>query len=206
MPGMRFSLWVLGLLLGGPAAGAWAEPSAPAVQPKAADANSGDAPKITPAKPTPAEAATPDTAAKPAKHKPKDVAAATTDAKHKPVDADKPASQPMAAAPSPPPAAKPVPAAPIAPQPAAAAPKPAGPTCSLEEPEQPRGGRLDVLGSGFGQAPVVRIAAKPARMLERRNDRISVQVPADSDGGAVTLQSDGHSASCGNLVIIGKNR
>ena len=101
---------------------------------------------------------------------------------------------------------KPAPIAPVAAPPVAAAPKPSGPTCSLEEAEQPRGGRLDVLGADFGQAPVVRIASRPARMLERRADRISVQVPADSDGGAVTLQSEGHSAACGNLVIIGKNR
>jgi hypothetical protein len=102
-----------------------------------------------------------------------------------------------------PPAAGPLPVAAPRPQPAAA---PAGPTCSLAEAEQPRGGRLDVLGNGFGQAPVVRIAAKPARMLERRSDRISVQVPPDSDGGPVTLQSEAHTTKCGTLVIIGKNR
>jgi hypothetical protein len=79
-------------------------------------------------------------------------------------------------------------------------------SCSLAEPEQPRGGRLDVLGERFGSAPVVRIAGKPARMLERRADRISVQIPADSDGGAITLQSDGKALTCGKLVIIGKNR
>jgi hypothetical protein len=89
------------------------------------------------------------------------------------------------------------------PQPVAAVPRT---TCSLEEREQPRGGRLDVVGSGFGQAPVVRIAQRPVRMLERRTDRVSVQVPADSDGGEVTLQTEGRSASCGALVIIGKNR
>ncbi|HEX4353880.1 MAG TPA: hypothetical protein VHZ95_13220 [Polyangiales bacterium] len=86
------------------------------------------------------------------------------------------------------------------------APVPVGPTCSIEEPEQPRGGRLEVRGKDFGEAPVVRIAERPARMIERRSDRISVQVPPDSNGGAVTLQSAGHSTPCGNLTIIGKNR
>jgi hypothetical protein len=86
------------------------------------------------------------------------------------------------------------------------APVPVGPTCSIEEPEQPRGGRLEVVGKDFGEAPVVRIAERPARMIERRSDRISVQVPPDSNGGAVTLQSAGHSTPCGNLTIIGKNR
>jgi hypothetical protein len=103
--------------------------------------------------------------------------------------AERPASAPRVQAPKP--------------QPVAAVPQT---TCSLEEREQPRGGRLDVVGSGFGQAPVVRIAQRPARMLERRTDRVSVQVPADSDGGEVTLQTEGRSASCGALVIIGKNR
>jgi hypothetical protein len=93
-------------------------------------------------------------------------------------------------------------AAPLRSQPAAAAP----PICTLEDREQPRGGRLDVLGSEFGQAPVVRIAGRPARMIERRADRISVQVPADSDGGEITLLHDGKSDGCGKLIIIGKNR
>lgn len=82
----------------------------------------------------------------------------------------------------------------------------AAPTCAIEEPEQPRGGRLDLIGSGFGQSPVVRIAGKPARMIERREDRLVVQVPVDSNGGAVTVQAQGQSQTCGSLVIIGKNR
>jgi hypothetical protein len=144
-----------------------------------------------------------DASDKPAKHATEPAAAeASATARHKHTVSDKPTPQPAAAAPSV--ATKPAPAA--APPPIAAAPKPAGPTCSLEEPEQPRGGRLDVLGNDFGKAPVVRIAAKPARMIERRSDRISVQVPADSDGGPITVQSDGRSLACGNLVIIGKNR
>jgi hypothetical protein len=107
-------------------------------------------------------------------------------------------------APPPPAAAQPAqaPAAP-APQPEAAQ---VDPVCKLGEPEQPRGGRLDVLGDRFGSAPVVRIAGKPARILIRKPDRISVQVPADSNGGEITLLNDGKVASCGTLVIIGKNR
>jgi hypothetical protein len=65
---------------------------------------------------------------------------------------------------------------------------------------------VDVLGERFGSAPVVRIAGKPARILIRKQDRISVQVPADSNGGEITLLNDGKVASCGTLVIIGKNR
>jgi hypothetical protein len=83
---------------------------------------------------------------------------------------------------------------------------PSGPTCKLADPEVPRGGRLDVTGTELGKAPLVRIAGKPARILERREDRISVQVAADSDGGPVTVHTDGKSAECGQLVIIGKNR
>jgi hypothetical protein len=106
---------------------------------------------------------------------------------------------PSAATPS---AANEKPAAP-APQPQAAQVEP---VCKLGDAEQPRGGRLDVLGDRFGSAPVVRIAGKPARILIRKQDRISVQVPADSNGGEITLLNDGKVASCGTLVIIGKNR
>lgn len=96
------------------------------------------------------------------------------------------------------------PTAPIAQPPAAPPPEP--PFCKLNEPEQPRGGRVDVLGDRFGTAPVVRIAGKPARILLRKQDRISVQIPADSNGGEITLLNEGKVESCGTLVIIGKNR
>jgi hypothetical protein len=95
-------------------------------------------------------------------------------------------------------------AQPVAPLPAAPPPEP--PFCKLNEPEQPRGGRIDVLGDRFGSAPVVRIAGKPARILLRKTDRISVQIPADSNGGEITLLNEGKVESCGTLVIIGKNR
>jgi hypothetical protein len=58
----------------------------------------------------------------------------------------------------------------------------------------------------FGSVPVVRINGKPARMLERRETRVSVQIPADSDGGPISVLQDGHTLACGTLVIIGKNR
>lgn len=95
-------------------------------------------------------------------------------------------------------------------KPAAPAPQPEAaqvdPVCKLGEPEQPRGGKIDVFGDRFGSAPVVRIAGKPARILLRKQDHISVQIPADSNGGEITLLNDGKVASCGTLVIIGKNR
>jgi hypothetical protein len=236
MPRIGFSVWVLGLALGYPAGATLAEPTAPPTAADAKSGKDPAAPKPAKHKPAQpagggadAEAkrdgasTAADASAKSAKHKPADPASATTDAsgkpakhatepaaaeaggaaKHKHTTSEQPTPQPIAAAPTV--AAKPAPAA-VAPPPPAAAPKPAGPTCSLEEPEQPRGGRLDVLGNDFGKAPVVRIAAKPARIIERRSDRISVQVPADSDGGPITVQSDGRSLACGKLVIIGKNR
>jgi hypothetical protein len=65
---------------------------------------------------------------------------------------------------------------------------------------------LDVVGTGFGASPLVRVAGKPVRMIERREDRISVQVPADSNGGPVAVQAQGVVQACGTLIIIGKNR
>jgi hypothetical protein len=94
---------------------------------------------------------------------------------------------------------------PPAPKPPAPQAKPMGPSCSMADADAPRGGRLDITGERLGQAPVVRIAGKPARILERREDRISVQVAADSNGGVVTVQADGKTATCGTLNIIGKN-
>jgi len=130
--------------------------------------------------------------AKPAKVKAKNVKKAAESATP-PTAATAPADAPKPA---------PAPAAP-APQPEAAQ---VDPVCKLGEAEQPRGGRLDVLGDRFGSAPVVRIEGKPARILLRKQDRISVQIPADSNGGEITLLNDGKVASCGTLVIIGKNR
>ncbi len=95
--------------------------------------------------------------------------------------------------------AQPAPKPPTKP-PAAAA------TCKLESAESPRGGRLDVTGTGFGQSPVVRIAGKVARLLERQAEHLSVQVARDSDGGEVTVQTGGKTISCGTLTIIGKDR
>ena len=85
--------------------------------------------------------------------------------------------------------------------------KPAAPalTCTLVSSEGPRGGRLEVEGEGFGKAPLVRIAGKVTRMIERTEKRISVQIPRDSDGGPVSVKSGKLEAECGTLTIIGKN-
>jgi hypothetical protein len=228
MPGNEISCWVLGIALSCSASAVLADDPASAPQPKAADAATASHPSKPSkhAKHTQADASVPElpTAGPPAERKAAAGAPATTaqgkqkatatapatgtPAKHKHAQEAVAAPPPMAAAPAAPVAQASAPAAPPAKplQPTAAVAKPAAPICSLEEPEQPRGGRLDVLGSGFGQAPVVRVAQKPVRMLERRSDRISVQVPVDSDGGAVTLQNEGRTSSCGKLVIIGKNR
>jgi hypothetical protein len=77
--------------------------------------------------------------------------------------------------------------------------------CTLLTTEAPRGGRLEVEGQAFGQAPLVRIAGKVTRMIERTETRIAVQIPADSDGGMVTVTSNKHQANCGTLTIIGKD-
>ena len=90
------------------------------------------------------------------------------------------------------PAPKPVPKAPAL-------------TCTLLTTEAPRGGRLEVEGSGFGKAPLVRIAGRVTRMIERTETKIAVQIHIDSDGGAVTVKSGGLEAQCGTLTIIGKN-
>lgn len=86
-------------------------------------------------------------------------------------------------------------------------PKPAKPepSCTLRTAEGPRGGRLEVEGWGFGKAPLVRIGSKVTRMIERTKTRIAVQIPRDSDGGAVTVKVGELEIACGTLTIIGKN-
>jgi hypothetical protein len=84
-------------------------------------------------------------------------------------------------------------------------PKPAGPTCSLRTTEAPRGGRLEVEGLGFGKSPLVRIADRVTRIIERTENTIAVQIHADSNGGEVTLQVGGQRIPCGTLTIVGKN-
>ena len=92
-------------------------------------------------------------------------------------------------------------------KPAKPDPKPAAPavTCKLITVEAPRGGRLEVEGAGFGKAPLVRIAGRVTRMIERTETKIAVQIHADSDGGAVTVHAGKLKAECGSLTIIGKN-
>ncbi len=80
------------------------------------------------------------------------------------------------------------------------------PVCAVRTPEAPRGGRLELEGQHFGQTPVIRIGGRVVpRIIERTETRISVQIPADSDGGPVTLSAGTQEASCGTLTIIGKN-
>jgi hypothetical protein len=78
-------------------------------------------------------------------------------------------------------------------------------SCTLLTTEGPRGGRLEVEGRGFGKAPLVRIAGKITRMIERTETRIAVQIPRDSDGGAVSVKIAERELACGTLTIIGKN-
>jgi hypothetical protein len=98
-------------------------------------------------------------------------------------------------------------AAPPEKKPAEAEKKPAAPSaaCTLLTTEGPRGGRLEVEGHGFGKAPLVRIAGRVTRMIERTETRIAVQIPRDSDGGPVTVKVAELEIACGTLDIIGKN-
>jgi hypothetical protein len=89
--------------------------------------------------------------------------------------------------------------------PAAKPPAKAPPSCELMTTEAPRGGRLEVEGQGFGKAPLVRIASRVTRMIERTETRIAVQIPRDSDGGPVTVKIGELEIACGTLTIIGKN-
>ncbi len=79
-------------------------------------------------------------------------------------------------------------------------------TCTLVTTEAPRGGQLDVHGDNFGATPVLRIGGKVTRILRRNTTDIRVQIPTDSNGGSVTVQSNGTTVECGTLTIIGTNR
>jgi len=91
------------------------------------------------------------------------------------------------------------------PKPAPKAPAAPALTCTLITREAPRGGLLEVEGAGFGKAPLVRIAGRVTRMIERTETKISVQIHPDSNGGAVTVHAGKLQAACGTLTIIGKN-
>jgi hypothetical protein len=78
-------------------------------------------------------------------------------------------------------------------------------TCTLLTTEAPRGGRLEVEGEGFGQTPVVRVDGKVTRTIDRTEKTIAVQIPADSNGGAVSVTSGKQQAQCGVLTIIGRD-
>ena len=53
---------------------------------------------------------------------------------------------------------------------------------------------------------MVRIGGKVTRILRRNDTEIRVQIPRDSNGGPVTVQSGGETVECGSLTIIGTNR
>lgn len=76
-------------------------------------------------------------------------------------------------------------------------------TCTLLTKEAPRGGRLEVQGNQFGKSPVVKIGSVVTRIIERPGDKIAVQIPPKSDGGAVIVRVDGKDIACGTLTIIG---
>jgi hypothetical protein len=76
-------------------------------------------------------------------------------------------------------------------------------TCTLLTKEAPRGGRLEVQGTKLGKSPVVKIGGSVTRIIERPGDKIAVQIPKKSDGGAVIVLVDGKDVACGTLTIIG---
>jgi hypothetical protein len=76
-------------------------------------------------------------------------------------------------------------------------------TCTLLTKEAPRGGRLEVEGSKLGKSPVVKIGGTVTRIIERPGDKIAVQIPTKSNGGAVIVRVDGKDIACGTLEIIG---
>jgi len=85
--------------------------------------------------------------------------------------------------------------------------KPAKPAleCTLQTLEAPAGGRLEVTGKRFGKSPLVRIAGKVARLIDRYDDTIAAQIPKKSQGGEVSVHASGEKAVCGKLTILGKN-
>jgi len=76
-------------------------------------------------------------------------------------------------------------------------------TCTLLTKEAPRGGRLEVEGEKLGKSPVVKIGGKVTRIIERPGDKIAVQIPPKSDGGAVVVRVNGDDIAWGTLTIIG---
>jgi hypothetical protein len=75
--------------------------------------------------------------------------------------------------------------------------------CNLLVKEAPRGGQLEVQGQKFGASPVVRVGNQVTRILRREQDKISVQIPRNSNGGPVTVLVAGKKQECGSLTIIG---
>jgi hypothetical protein len=88
----------------------------------------------------------------------------------------------------------------------ASTPKAPALTCKLMTTEAPRGGRLEVEGTGLGQSPLVRIGGRVTRTIERTETRLAVQIHADSNGGPVTVVANKVEVACGLLTIIGKDQ
>lgn len=102
---------------------------------------------------------------------------------------------------------KPTPADPKPGQPKPGQPSPEEPqpSCRLITEEAPRGGRVEVEAARVGRTPLLLIGGRVTRILLRKQDLISAQIPRDSDGGMVTVKVDGRQVPCGTLTIIGKN-
>jgi hypothetical protein len=75
--------------------------------------------------------------------------------------------------------------------------------CRLASPRAPRSGYITVNGQGFGSDATVMIGGVFAPVVGRQSNALRAQVPANSSGGGVSVQSAGRTASCGSLSIIG---
>ena len=66
-------------------------------------------------------------------------------------------------------------------------------------------GELEVTGKQFGKSPLVKIAGKVARLIDRYDETIAVQIPKNSAGGEVTVHAGGKQVVCGKLRILGND-
>jgi hypothetical protein len=75
--------------------------------------------------------------------------------------------------------------------------------CSMNINRAPRGGLITLSGNGFGAQTSVKIGGRLAVITNRQGSQLRVEVPRNSNGGAVVVESNNRSASCGMLNIIG---